>query len=181
MLTKRSIIGALVGAVIIFIWQFLSWALINIHSVNQQYTADQDEIIEFLQNKFTTKGTWFMPNVPPGTSSEETQKFMETNMGRPTISISYNPKPNNNMAINMIRGFSANILALFLLLWIFGRFELLKTSEIITTCIFVGIIGYLTTDYSNSAWFGNNTIPDLIDAFVAWLLCGTWLSFWLRR
>ena len=35
---KKTVIAALVGGLIIFLWQFLSYALINFHKPAQQYT-----------------------------------------------------------------------------------------------------------------------------------------------
>jgi hypothetical protein len=48
---KKEVIGAIVGGIIIFIWQFLSFALINFHLPVQQYTDKQDAILEALKHK----------------------------------------------------------------------------------------------------------------------------------
>jgi hypothetical protein len=36
---KKLVIGSLVGGIIIFIWQTLSWAMLNLHHASQEYTA----------------------------------------------------------------------------------------------------------------------------------------------
>ncbi len=43
---KKTIIGAIVGGIIIFAWQFLSWGPLNLHEAQQQYTPKQDTIPE---------------------------------------------------------------------------------------------------------------------------------------
>ena len=45
---KKTIIGVLVGALILFIWQFISWGAVNLHSGMQQYTPKQTEILKYL-------------------------------------------------------------------------------------------------------------------------------------
>jgi hypothetical protein len=45
----------------------------------------------------------------------------------------------------------------------------------------VGIISYLTNGYATAIWFEVPSMPDLIDAIVAWALCGGWLGWWLNR
>ena len=49
---KKTIIGALVGAVIIFIWQFVSFAAVQLHKPAENYTDKQTAILEFPKNQF---------------------------------------------------------------------------------------------------------------------------------
>jgi hypothetical protein len=60
---KKSLIGAIVGGIIIFLWQFLSWALINFHKPAQQYTAKQDAVMTIL-NSNLEEGGYIMPALP---------------------------------------------------------------------------------------------------------------------
>ncbi len=51
-MNQKTIIGALVGGVILFIWQFLSWTMLNLHGESQKYTAKQNEILQYLVRMF---------------------------------------------------------------------------------------------------------------------------------
>jgi len=62
---KKATIGSMVGALIIFLWQYLSFALINFHKPAQQYTDKQDAIMSFLDRQGLKDGGYFMPNIPP--------------------------------------------------------------------------------------------------------------------
>ena len=42
---KKWIVGSLVGAIIVFGWQFLSWNMLSIHIAGEKYTTAQDTII----------------------------------------------------------------------------------------------------------------------------------------
>ena len=53
---KKLFVGALVGGLILFIWQFLSWSLLNIHLPEMQYTPAQDEILSALSEAGLEEG-----------------------------------------------------------------------------------------------------------------------------
>jgi len=58
---KKAIIGSIVGALIIFIWQFLSFALINFHKPAQEYTDKQEAIMGFLDGQGLKDGGYLFP------------------------------------------------------------------------------------------------------------------------
>ena len=178
---KKQLIATLVGAVILFVWQFLSWSALGIHNSEYGYTANQDKIMEALNQNLTEAGTYFLPGVPPGTSNEQAQAAMESSMGKPWASISYHKSFSMNMGMNMFRGFAVDLLAAWLLVWLLLKFETLNMGAALQTSLAVGIISYLTIPYLNSIWFESNSVGHLIDAIVSWGLVGAWLGWWLPR
>ena len=50
---KKMIIGALVGGIILFAWQFLTWVLLDLHEAQQKYTPKQDSLIRYLNSKLS--------------------------------------------------------------------------------------------------------------------------------
>ena len=178
---KKQLIAALVGGLILFIWQFLSWALIPIHQSEYGYTPNQDKILEALSQNLTEEGTYFIPGVPPGTSHEQAETAMESRIGKPWASVTYHKAMNNNMGMNMFRGFTVDLLVAFLLTWFFLKFATLDMRTAVQGSILVGVIGYLTIPYLHSIWFETNSSEHLIDAIVQWGLLGLWLGWWLPR
>ena len=180
-MNSKMIIGALVGGLLVFIWQFVSWAAINFHKGEQKYSPNQDAILQMLSSQLSEEGTYFLPTSPPNASSEEQQKAMEASMGKPWAQISYHKSMDANMGMNMFRGYLTDVVAVLLLIWLLMKIPNISMQTTIVSCIVVGLVGYLTTSYTNSIWFEKNTLPDLLDAVVAWTICGAWLGFWLRR
>jgi len=177
---KKKIIGALVGGLILFIWQFLSWSVTGLHSSQMAYAENQDAVMEVLTENLE-EGSYFLTTVPKDKPSEKAQNYMKDQEGKPWAIISYYEEMNTNMPVNMIRGFVVNILAVFLLCWILLQFSNLTFNNALLASLAVGFIGYLTVNYINSIWFEGNTIPDLIDVVVGWGATGLWLGWWLRR
>ena len=175
---KKLIIGGLVGGIILFFWQFFSWNVL--HTSQMQYTANQDEILEFIDGKLE-EGQYFLPNVPAGSSQEVHMSTMKEYEGKRWIQINYRDSLDMSMTSNLMRGISIDVIAAMLLCWLLGRMRDLDIKSAVLTSVGVGIIGYLSISYLNSIWFETTSIPDLIDAIVPWTLIGVWLGWWLGR
>ena len=177
---KKQLIATLVGGFILFVWQFLSWSLLNVHGSEMAYTANQDKILENLAQNLE-EGSYFMPGVPPGTSGEAAQAAMEASVGKPWATISYHKSMEMNMGMNMFRGFVVDLVAVFLLVWLFSKFTSVDIRTAVLASLAVGGIGYLTGPYLGSIWFESNSLGHLIDTVVQWGLVGAWLGWWLPR
>lgn len=70
---KKQLIAIFVGGLILFIWQFLSWAAIPIHKSTYGYTPNQDKILEVLSQNLTEDGVYHLPYPAPGTSQEQAE------------------------------------------------------------------------------------------------------------
>ncbi|MGR3811745.1 hypothetical protein [Jiulongibacter sp. NS-SX5] len=174
---KKLIIAALVGGLILFVWQFVSWAAINFHADTQQYTPKQEEILEYLDQNLE-EGFYFLPTIPPGGDEAE---LMENSLGKPWAQIYYHKEFTNNMTASMSRGLIIDILAAGLMAWLLLKMGNPSFQTIIISCIAVGLIGYFTIPYLNSIWFETPTLAYLLDAVGSWGLTGLWLGWWLRR
>lgn len=177
----KQVIAVLVGAVLLFLWQFLSWSMLQVHQTEFGYTANQDQIMACLGQHLTEEGTYMIPMVPPGTPMDQEQKMMEASIGKPWASISYHKSFDMSMGMNMARGFIVDIVAVFLLVWILGGISNRSLSNCLQISVAIGFISYLTIPYSNSIWFETKSIGYLIDAVVSWSLVGAWLGWYLNR
>jgi hypothetical protein len=84
---QKSIIGSLVGAMILFIWQFLSWTALDLHRAAQDYTPKQDSILAYLSTNLEKEGGYLMPHTPKGSSFEEAEKLAAKSIGKPWVTI----------------------------------------------------------------------------------------------
>ena len=178
---KKSLIGAIVGGLIIFIWQFLSWALINFHKPVQQYTPKQEAVMAVLNNNLE-EGGYFMPALPETATMDEHEKAMKESEGKPWASIQYHKSMENNMVMNMVRGFLTNVIAVWLLCWILLRLHKPGFNTIFTASLFTGLIIFLNVPYIYHIWYQSfDLMAHFGDAIVSWGVTGLWLGWWLRR
>lgn len=179
---KKTLIASIVGGIILFMWQFLSWTILNLHGPSQQYTPNQDSILNMLKTNLDKEGGYYLPTAPPGTSFEGMEKIATENIGKPWASIQYHAALEYNMGLNMIRGLIADIFILWLLCWILGKLANNNFSTTFVSALFVGLIVYLNSSYTGHIWYPSFDIRAyLIDAVVSWGLVGLWLGWWLNK
>jgi hypothetical protein len=177
---NKLIIGSLAGGILLFMWQFLSWAALNLHADTSQYTPKQDTILSFLETQLEP-GFYFLPNTPPGTSSEEKQALMKSAEGKPWAQIYYHASMKTSMGMNMARGFLVDVIITLLLCWILLQVKDRNFKDTVLISLSIGLIGYLAGVYSSAIWFENPTVMDLVDAIVGFGLVGAWLGYYLKK
>lgn len=179
---KKLLIGALVGGIIIFLCQFLSWGLLNLHGSQQTYTPKQDSVMQYLNSQFSEDGFYMMPNHKPGATREEMEKDMVAMEGKPWVQLFYHKAMNINMVSNMTRGFVIDVLTVALLCLVLARFNAPGFGTILLSSLYVGLIGFLNIAYTYHIWYQTpDVMAHFTDAIVSWGLCGIWLGWWLRR
>ena len=178
---KKQLIGALVGGLILFIWQFISFGPGNIHVKQMDHMPQQDAILEALAANNVAEGEYFLPSLPLDKRSEGQEAYAMEIEGKPWALVSYRHQMENTFGSNLVRGFIIDFLSAFFLIWILMRMKDLDMKTSIMTSLAVGAIGYMTISYLDSIWFTSNSIPELIDTVIQWGLVGTWLGWWLNR
>ena len=181
---KKWIIGSLVGAIIIFAWQFLSWSLLGIHNDAVKYHPAQDSIVNYLSSTITEDGSYMLPTGKPGSSRKEHEEMMTQMEGKPWASVIFHKEYHANIARRMIRGFLVDIFLVFTLIYVLTRAGTPVPVRVLAGSVAIGLFSFLWGPYTGHNWFD---LPmgmlkgDLIDAIAAWGLCGVWLGWWLNR
>ena len=179
---KKLLIGAVVGGILIFIWQFLSWTIFDLHRPSTQHAAKQDEIMGYLNNQIGKNGSYLLPNYPDGASMEAQQAAMKSAMGKPWAIISYHETMKDTMTMNIIRALLVDILMVGLFCWIASRLNPRHFSTIFLGAIFVGLIVFINVPYVTHIWFETFDLnAHLIDSIVGWGLVGIWVGWLYTR
>ncbi|MGZ3951399.1 MAG: hypothetical protein ACXVBZ_08380 [Flavisolibacter sp.] len=182
---KKAIIGSVVGAIIIFIWQFLSFGMVNFHRPAQDYTDKQDAIMSFLNGQGLKEGGYVMPSVPATASRDEMSAAMKASDGKPWAKIEYHNALANNtnaMIMNMVRGLLVNFVIVLLFCWIVAKMAVPGFGTILGAAVVVGLVAFLNEPYTGFIWYKTFDIwAYFFDAIVSWGLTGLWLAWWLRR
>lgn len=170
---KRKLLFALIGAVIIFVWQFLSFAIPNFHKSSMTYTPEQDEILQKLNELGLQEGMYFLGQPDPSLSREEQKAAMESYQGKPWAIINYQEYMFSDMTMPMIRGFVVAFVISFLLFWMFLQQKDPTFLKRLYLSLAVGVISFLFVPYTNFIWFKE---PDIwayfADGIVPWLILG---------
>lgn len=174
---KKLLIGAFVGGLIIFICQFLSWVVLDLHRPAFSYTEQQDEIMDFLNSRFSEDGSYLLPNLPPGSNAEMMEQQMKERSGKPWAVISYHAALNTDMTMNIIRVLVVNIVMIGLFCWILSRLPRPTFGTVFLISLFIGLIVFMNAPYTQFIWYETRDLnASLIDAIAGWGLVGLWLG-----
>lgn len=181
---NKIFLGALVGGIILFGWQSLSWTALGIHDNAFRYSPSQDTLIEVLGKELAIPGNYLIPMPAEGTSEEEKETFRNSREGKPWAIVTYHNYYKMDMLGPVIRGFGVAILCVLLLCINIQRFQRIKMSSILITSLSYGLVSFLFISYNNHIWFSTPWTViggELADSLAGWGLCGLWLGLWYVR
>jgi hypothetical protein len=177
---KRTIIGAIVGGILIFLWQFLSWGIGNFHQKAYQYTPKQDSVLAYLGANLQ-EGGYILPTSPPNASNDEMERDMKHMEGKPWASVQYHKSFDMNMAVTIPRQLIVDILTVWLFIWLIGKFKIRTFAGVFFSSLAIGLIVFLNQPYTGSIWYKwFDVMAHLGDAMASWGLVGLWLG-WLNN
>jgi hypothetical protein len=178
---KKYLIGALVGAIILFCWQSASWMFLGVHDKGMKYHPAQSQIMDVLNANTNEDGLYMLPSAPTKKEQEAQMKEME---GKPWASIIYHKSWSSKMPMRIIRSFLVNFFLVISLIYIFTRGGTPISRRVFSGSVALGRMFFLWGPYTGHIWFDlpwHMIQGDLIDSIVAWSLCGLWLGWWLNR
>jgi hypothetical protein len=178
----KIFIGALVGGIIIFVSQFLSWGVLDFHRSAQQYTPKQDSILAYLNTQFDSSAGYLLPTVPKGSSSADMQSLNDKSMGKPWAQVYYHQSLNTNMSVNMAKNLVINILMVLFFCWIISGNTANSFGKTFIAALLTGLIIFLHSSYTEHIWYETFDLgAHLFDYLFSWGVTGIWLGWWLNR
>ncbi len=179
------IIAAIVGGIILFAWQFLSWAALNLHKKANGYTPNNTAILAALAANLPEEGGYIVPGLPETATKEDHEKMMKESDGKPWASIQYHKSMEStwqDMIMNMARGLIVNIITIWLFCWIIGKMNMATFGNILTASIFTGLIVFFNASYIGNIWYKwFDIMAHFADAMISWGACGLWLGWYLKK
>jgi len=175
---KKSITRVVLGASLLFVWQFMSWAALNFHEKAQQHTPQQDSILAYIQGLGLEEGQYLLPQPGPGATSERQQAFMKEQQGKPWALIAIHHRNQTSMWMPMLRGFLVDLLIVWMLFALLDAMikhltPAKRWSMGILYSMTIGLIGYFAIDYTNFIWYQSfDILASLMDGIVPWAILG---------
>ncbi len=180
---KKFLIGALVGAIIIFMWQAVANMTMSHHNDAYNRVPNEQVVYDAIKSNITKEGQYMIPGFEPNGSAEEREAYNKANLGKPWAMITYHPKMTDNMGMRSIRSITSTFLSVLIFIWILGK-NPGSFGTIVLKSIALGLLMFMSVWYPQNIWMETpwGVIKgELIDLPVAWGLCGIWLGWWLNR
>jgi hypothetical protein len=127
---KKWAIGSIVGAILLFAWQFISWSAAGLHDKEFKYVPSQDQLMSNLSSSLKEDGQYMLPQAAPGATNDEKMKVMDQMNGKPYAMIIYKTAYKSDMITPIIRSFFVDLVIVLLLIFGLGRLTNLSFGNI---------------------------------------------------
>ena len=179
---KKILVGSIVGGLLLFIWQTLSWMVMDLHAKSHSYTDKEAAIMSTLNSELTAEGQYMIPGAPPGATMEDHEKIVASATGKPWAMIVYHKAFEMNMVMNIVRGLLVNIVLMVLFCWIISKIPSPKFGTVFLASLFTGLIVFMNGIYTGHIWYPIfDLMAHLTDAIAGWGLAGVWLGWWYSK
>lgn len=190
---KKFTIASLIGALIIFIWSFLSWTMLPIHLHTFHYTPKQDTVVNVLNKSLPSTGVYMTPmadnrNVGLFDSKyrEADENMMKTMVGKPSAIIFYTASNGPMNPMQFVIGLLLDLFAVVfaIVLFVMAKDKLNTFFMRWWMFIVIGVLISLNTYLIEWNWmyYPWHYIKGMVlDVLVEWGLCGAWLAWYLGR
>lgn len=175
---KNTLIFTLLGGLTLFIWQFLSFGMLNLHGSASAYTPLQDPILERLAELQLAEGMYALGSLPQAdyADPEKYAAFLEKQDGQPWAILNYHAVWQSDMTPNLIRSLSINFILAFAFLWVMRHLAVEGWKARVSAAVALGLIGFFFHPYSQFIWFKTPDIwAHLLDSLIPFALLG-WMS-----
>ncbi len=182
---KKSIIAAIVGGIIVFAWQFLSWTVLNMHRSANGYTPNNVALMSAIETNLDKEGGYVLPGLPDNATREDHEKLMKEANGKPWATVQYHKSMVStpaSMFKNMARGLVVDMVMVWLFCWILGKMNMAGFGTIFMASICMGFITFFNTAYTGHIWFKFfDVMAYFADSMISWGVCGLWLGWYLKK
>jgi hypothetical protein len=178
---KRIIISALVGAIIVFVFQAASWMFLGIHKGAMKPTKDPAAVASVLDANLGEEAVYAVPTMG---ESEESMKELE---GKPWALIYYHKAwDSSSMGMQMVSGFLIDFVLMLIIAGIISKgrpsFDSFSSRFMVVFGIF--IVALLLTTLTEWNWWRTpmNYLSGLvIDNIIMGILAGLWMGWYWGR
>jgi hypothetical protein len=180
---KKAVIGAFVGAIIVFGWQAFSNMVLPHHESQYKQVPDQEKVINTLSQYIKEDGQYLVPRSNAGASAEEENAFQENLKGKPSALIAFHKSHEMNMGVSAFRSFVTAFICVLIFIWLIGR-NPGNFVSILLKSIGIGFFAFMLVWYNNNIWLQTPwevLRAELIDIMVSFTLLGLWLGYFLKN
>ncbi len=175
---KQLLLGALVGGIILFIWGWISWTILPIHTSSIRNINNEEAVISAMHINMDQKGVYVFPAMPVVQDQTLQDEYLQKYQQGPVGMIIYDPGGSEPMmASQMIVGIIISIISSYLAAWFLSRSTAASSNYFarVAYCGVLGIFVSLVSHIVNWNWMGypmDYTISWVMDAVIGWVLAG---------
>ena len=179
---KKMTIAVLIGAIIMFLYQALSWMALPVHDNAFKFAPSQDSVLQDMSGM--EEGVYSLPMKSADATKAEEHEFQETRVGKPWAVLFYHPSMEMNMGKTMAIWFLINFVPVWMFVWILVIGNVAGMRRVVMLSLVVAVIIIFNQHLMNMNWFSypmHFLTGEMADTLISWLLVGCWVGWFLNR
>ena len=143
---KPSVLSTVVGGLVLFFWQFLFFAAINLHAPAQEYTPLDREILAHLDALNLEEGMYALGSPSPEERADPEglgAEYMARMEGKPYGVLNYQHEWRGDMTPKLIRSLIMNLIAAALITWLLSQSKNPTILKRTITAVAIGFAGFI--------------------------------------
>ena len=174
---KRTVITVIVGTLILFIWNAVSWMALPFHAQSMQTIPEAAINTDDLKAQMTEDGVYHYPGLPENESEAAYQEIEEKLAAGPRITLMVYKSGSTSFfdPMNFVWNLIFNLITVILLMGIVKRLGNHSTRNILWTTIATGLVISFMSDLPTMNWFMyplDYTMANILDYLVMMTLLG---------
>ena len=184
---NRLIVPALIAAITVFIWMFISWMVIGWHNVDIKNLPNGDDIAEQMKASMNEPGIYIYPGHPEGGGDASMEEWTTKYKTGPLVNFMvYHPEGTDPMnPMKFIKSFIINFIAAFIA-GILLMMTLAQNPSYWRRVIFIMILGLFAAflgPFVEWNWWGfplGYTLVNVADYCITWFFAGLVLAWRIK-
>ena len=184
----RIAIAALLGAVVMFVWQFIAHMLLPIGMMGFHMPQNEDAVLSAVSTGLTERpGIYMLPSVDPAKMGDEAtmNAWAEKASKNPNVFAVVNaPAPDpKSMTPQLVKQFVTDFLGAALIAFVLAATAWTFGLRIVGSIVF-GLFGWLLNIVPLWNWYrfpSDFMVGNLLEQGIGWGLAGVAISWWLGR
>lgn len=179
--------AALLGAIVIFVWQFVSHTLLPIGEMGFRLPQNEDVVLQAVTTGLPQSGIYALPHIDPAKMGDEStmNAWIEKEKVSPyAFVVVAAPNPDaGSMSRELGTQFVSNLIAALLAAWLLAATAWGFGARVLGAAAF-GVFGWLANIVPQWNWYrfpGDFLLGNLIDQAIGWTLAGIAIAWWLGR
>ena len=180
---KKTLITLIIGTLLLFIWNVISWMALPFHSKSLITLPDAAFKTQQLQDLLLEDGIYHYPGLPESNTPEGLRVIEEKLKKGPRISFMSYKKGSTKFfePSTYLKNIFLNFMTMLLVWYMVRKQANHRLSSIITTTLCMGLLIGFASDFPQMNWFKfpwNYTLPNILDHLVGFSLLGLLLSLY---
>jgi len=181
--SKRLIFTLIIGTLILFLWNVISWMILPFHSNSLTNIPDNAINMAQLQNTLLEDGVYHYPGLPKDNSAKSLNAIESKLENGPRITLMVYKKGSTNLfeSSQFIWSLFINFLTVLILFFIVSKLKSHSIKAIVVTCATIAIIAILLSDLGEMNWHLfplDYTFANAIDKLFPFCLIGLFFGLY---